>query len=65
MAQVKLYNYRYSSTFHNKTRAKMDEVVLLHKWRSEFNRGINEEYYKFNLAHAYYLLLFYGFDNIK
>lgn len=67
MAKVKLYNYRYSSTFHNKTRDKMDEVVLLHKWRSEFieNKGMNKEYHKLNLVHAYYLLLFYGFDNIQ
>lgn len=67
MAHVKLYNYRYSNTFHNKTREKMDEVVLLHKWRSQFieNEGMNKEYHRLNLAHAYYSLLFYGFDNIQ
>lgn len=67
MAHVKLYNYRYSNTFHNKTKEKMDEVVLLHKWRSQFikNEKMNKEYHRLNLTHAYYLLLFYGFDNIE
>lgn len=67
MAHVKLYNYRYSNTFLNKTIDKMDEVVLLHKWRSWFieNENMNKEYHRLNLSHTYRLLLFYDFDNVQ
>ena len=67
MAHVKLYNYRYSNTFLNKTIDKMDEVVLFHKWRSWFieNENMNKEYHRLNLSHTYHLLLFYGFDNVQ
>ena len=67
MAHVKLYNYRYSNTFLNKTIDKMDEVVLLHKWRSWFieNENMNKEYHRLNLSHTYHLLLFYDFDNVQ
>ena len=67
MGHVKLYNYRYSNTFHNKTRQKMDEVVMLYQWRSQFieKEKMNREYHILNLTQAFYLLLFYGFDDMK
>lgn len=67
MAHVKLYNYRYSNTYLNKTKEKMEEVVKLYKWRSQFieKEKMNRQYHILNLTHAFYLLLFYGFDDIK
>lgn len=67
IVHAKLYNYRYSSTFHNKTKGKMEEVVKLYKWRCQFieNEKMNRQYHILNLTHAFYLLLFYGFDDIK
>lgn len=67
MVNAKLYNYRYSNTFHNKTKEKMEEVVKFYEWRSRFieNEKMNKQYHILNLTHAFYLLLFYGFDDIK